>query len=78
LNANLLADQPLENAYLFATVLNNDVFKINFQTHDHLAKKLKEDYTQITQKQMEKIVEIRKVFFEKKDVKYAESVLIIF
>jgi hypothetical protein len=74
LNANMLADQPLENAYLFATVLNNDVFKINFQTHDHLVKKLKEDYTQITKKQMEKIVEIRKILFEKKDAKYAEAV----
>ena len=74
LNANLLADQPLENAYLFATVLNNEVFKINFQTHDHLVKKLKEDYIQITQKQMEKIVGIRKLLFEKKDTKYAESV----
>ncbi len=74
LNANIQADQPLENAYLFATVLNNDVFRISFQTHDHLVKKLKDEYTGITLKQVEKILEMRKVLSEKKNTKYAESV----
>ncbi len=74
LNVNMQADQPLENAYLFSTVLNNDVFKINFQTHDHLVKKLRDDYTAITLKQVEKILNLRKVLFDKKSTKYAASV----
>lgn len=73
-DANWMADQPLENAYLFSSVYNNDVFKMNFQVHDHLVQKLKQEYTETTLKQMNKIIEMRKMFSDKKDTKYSASV----
>jgi hypothetical protein len=72
--ANILADQPLENAYLFSMALNNKTFKMNFKTHDYLAEKLKEEYTKTTHAQFDKIIQMRKTLFEKKDKKYAASV----
>lgn len=72
--ANMMADQPLENAYLFSTILNNDVFKMNFQTHDHLVKKLQSEYKETTHKQMNKIVEMRKMFSDNKTTKYSNEV----
>ncbi|MBY0385908.1 hypothetical protein K2X05_12185 [bacterium] len=72
--ANMMADQPLENAYLFSTILNNDVFKMNFQAHEHLVKKLHTEYKETTLKQINKIIEMRKMFFDKKSKKYSESV----
>jgi hypothetical protein len=71
---NSMADQPLENAYLFSTILNNDTFKINFKTHEYLVKKLKEEYAAITKRHLRKITEMRKMFSEKKSTQYAESV----
>jgi hypothetical protein len=47
---------------------------MNFQTHEHLVQKLKQDYTQISKKQVNKIIEMRNMFLNKKDDKYASSI----